>query len=144
MDDGFVEVSGSSWKKFTKTGDTVTGMFTEWFTKEAKDDFGEQTVAIIETDTGTVNVGLPASNPRYDGAIRKFIPWHDVRITLTGFYNQTLDQVVSEPGKTKSGRSFARNFSIQQSSLINPKYNNNAQDMVSVFDDKKDLADMPF
>lgn len=47
---------------------------------------------------------------------------HQVEITLEGFYNQDKSELVSEPGKTKKGISFAKNYSIRQSKLPDPSF----------------------
>lgn len=120
--DDFDEVSGSAWAKFEKKGDSFVGMFTEHFDKEARDQFGAQIVAVLETTEGTINVGLPASNPRYLGAIRKLVPGHDVKITLEGYYNQDTGTLMDEGGKTKKGTNWAKNYSIKQSRTPNPNF----------------------
>lgn len=117
-DEEFQEVSWSSWAKFQNKWDTVQWVFIEHFTKEAREQFGEQIVAVLQTADWTVNVGLPASNPRYLWGIRKLIPWHNVRITLSWFFNQDTQTLSDVPWKTRKGTSFAKNYSILQS--INP------------------------
>ena len=141
VEDNFDEVSGSSWAKFEKKGDSFVGMFTEYFDKEARDQFGAQIVAVLETAEGTINVWLPASNPRYLGAIRKLVPGHDVKITLEGYYNQDTGQLMDEPGKTKKGTNWAKNYSIKQSRVPNPKF---MEDMTAEPKSNISIEDIPF
>lgn len=129
-DDGMEEVGGSAWAKFNTAGDEAKGIFTEYFIKEANGMYGEQIVAVLSTPNGSINVGLPSKNPRYSGGIKNLKVGHKVIIKLVGFYNQDKDELVPEPGKTKGGVNFAKNYSIQQSKLPDPSY----QSMISVTD----------
>jgi hypothetical protein len=133
--DDFDEVSGSAWAEFKKKGDSFQGMFIEHFDKEARGKYGPQIVAVLETSAGTINVGLPAANSRYLGAIRKLTPGHDVKISLEGYYNQDTEQLMDVPGKTKKGTNWAKNYSIKQSRTPNPNFMSNMTEPSISIDD---------
>lgn len=86
--DDFEEVSAGGWAKFDHQGQQVRGVFVESFTKEARDQFGEQIVATLDTADGLMNVGFPASNPKYKNGVKALKVGHDVLVTLEGFWNQ--------------------------------------------------------
>lgn len=136
MDDGMEDVGGSMWFKFNTAGDTARGVFVEYFIKEANGMYGEQIVAVLSTPQGNINVGIPSKNPRYSGGIKNLKVGHTALIELEGFYNQDKDELVSEPGKTKGGVNFAKNYKIQQSKLPDPSYKSmvSATDVDNMFD----------
>lgn len=140
MLDDFEEVSAGGWAKLTNKGDLVRGMFTGYFIQPAREQFGEQIVATLEGEDGSVtNVGLPTSNPKYANGIKKLTPGHDVIITLEGFWNSDKGEMVDESGKTKKMKSFAKSYSIRQSKSQNPKWMQSVAD--SAFDN---VPDAPF
>lgn len=124
LEDDFEEVSSGGWAKFDHQGQQVRGVFVESFTKEARDQFGEQIVATLDTADGLINVGFPASNPKYKNGVKALKVGHDVLITLEGFWNQDKWELVTEAGKTKKGMSFAKSYSIKQSKNPNPNWKN--------------------
>lgn len=117
------DVSVGGWLKLVAMGDKATGIFIKSFVKPATESFGEQICVTLLTESGEQSVGLPWKNPRYVNSVKALKPGHQVEITLEGFYNQDKSELVSEPGKTKKGISFAKNYSIRQSKLPDPSYN---------------------
>lgn len=137
----FEEVSAGSWAKFTTKGESVEGTFVEYLTKPATDQFGEQIVAVLSADGSTVNVGFPSKNPKYLNSVKALKPGHKVRVTLNGFYNQATGTMVDEPGKTKTGISFAKNYQILQSKLPDANYNPMTEPKIS---NELSVDDLPF
>lgn len=117
------EVATGGWAKFVDAGDKAQGIFTGYHIKAENGQFGEQIVAELDTPEGVVYVGLSSKNPRYSNGIKNLKVGHDTLITLEGFYNQDKGELQSEPGKTKLGMSFAKNYSIKQSKLPDPSFN---------------------
>lgn len=128
------DVAAGGWTKLMATGDKAEGIFVKSFVKPPRDQFGEQIVAVlVDADGIEQNVALPASNTRYVNQVKGLKVGHQVVITLEGFWNKDKSELVSEPGKTKGGLSFAKNYSIKQSKLPDPSYN--AIDIVQVAKD---------
>jgi hypothetical protein len=91
-------------------------------------------VAVLVNDGSTTNVGLPSKNAKYLNSIRALKPGHRVRISLTGYYDQDKATIVPNPGKTKKGTSFAKNYSIQMSKTPDPSYSAPASDEITIED----------
>jgi len=121
--DDMEEVASGGWAKFTKQGDKAQWIFTGYHIKEAQGQFAEQIVAELDTPEGVVYVGLPSKNTRYSNGIKNLKVGHKALITLDGFYNQDKGELGAEPGKTKLGMSFAKNYSIKQSKAPDPTWN---------------------
>lgn len=122
--DDFEEVSAGGWAKFDHQWQQVRWVFVEYFIKEARDQFGEQIVATLDTPEGLINVWFPSSNAKYKSGVKALKVGHDVLVTLEGFWNQDKWELVTEPGKTKKGMSFAKSYSIKQSKNPNPNWKN--------------------
>ena len=112
------DVASGGWLKLVETGDKAEWVFQKYFMKEAREQYGEQIVAVL-IDAGGVeqNVSFPASNTRYLNQVKGLKPGHKVIVTLEWFWNKDKGELVNESGKTKWGMSFAKNYSIKQSTL---------------------------
>lgn len=109
------DVSAGWWAKLSEAWEHIKGVFKECFVKPAKDQFGEQIVAVIENDQWVHNVPLSGKNPMYVNTIKALRPGHVVSITLEWFWNGEAKKLESKPGKTKVGVSYAKSFKIQES-----------------------------
>ncbi len=138
IDDGMEEVISGWWAKFVTAWDSAHGIFTGFHIKEANGQFSEQIVAEFDTPNGIVYVGLPSKNPRNSNSIQSLKIGHRACITLIGFYNQDKWEVVDQPGKTKLGMSFAKNYSFRQSKLPDPSFNKLQPITVDDFDSRFD------
>lgn len=109
------DVRAGGWAKLSEAWEQVKGVFKEYFIKPAKDQFGEQIVAVIENDQWTHNVPLSGKNAMYVNTIKALRPGHVVSITLEWFWNGEAKKLENKPGKTKMGVSYAKSFRIQES-----------------------------
>lgn len=110
------DIEGGSWMKFQQVGDTAEGVFKEFFVKEARELFPEQLVIVLTgADGSETNVWFSTANPRYANSIRNMKAGHYVKVSLTGYYNQDTQTSVTEPGKTKKGMSFAKQYKFEMS-----------------------------
>lgn len=139
----FEDVDSGGWAKLTQAGETVEGIFQSWFIKPAQGQFGEQIVAVLDNDGSITNIWFPSKNAKYSNGVRALKVGHRVRVTLAWFYNQDSETIVPEAGKTKKGTSFAKSYTIQQSTNVDPSYVA-MKDVVQVSKDQIDIEDLPF